>query len=67
MFQGRKLIIATKHQKEKIIAPIMEEALEVNALLVENFDTDVFGTFSGEIKRLDDALSTARNKCNRAL
>ena len=67
MFQGRKLIIATKHQKEKIIAPIMEEELEVNALLIENFDTDVFGTFSGEIKRLEDALSTARNKCNRAL
>lgn len=67
MFQGRKIIIATKHKKEKIIAPIIEKALDVNAMLVENFDTDVFGTFSGKIKRVEDALSTARKKCNRAL
>jgi hypothetical protein len=67
MFEGRHLIIATKHQKEKIIAPIMEKAFGVNALLAKDMDTDSFGTFSGEIKRLDDALSTARKKCNRAL
>lgn len=67
MFQGRKLIIATKHQKEKIIAPILEQVIDVEALLVENFDSDLFGTFSGEIKRIEDALSTARNKCNHAL
>jgi len=30
MFEGRKLIIATKHQKEKVIAPIVEKALGCN-------------------------------------
>ncbi len=31
-----------------------------------DFDTDCFGTFSGEIKRMDDALSAARKKCTVA-
>jgi hypothetical protein len=29
MFQNRKLLIATKHQKEKVIAPILENELGV--------------------------------------
>ena len=67
MFQGRKLLVATKHQKELIIGPILEKVLGVGVQLAQNIDTDAFGTFSGEIKRLDDALSTARQKCNAAL
>ncbi len=67
MFQGRKLLVATKHQKELIIGPILEKVLGVGVQLAQNIDTDTFGTFSGEIKRLDDALSTARQKCNAAL
>jgi hypothetical protein len=27
------------------------------------FDTDLLGTFSGELQRKDDALTTLRNKC----
>lgn len=67
MFQGRKLLVATKHQKELIIGPVLEKVLGVEVQLAQNIDTDTFGTFSGEIKRLDDALSTARQKCNAAL
>ena len=67
MFQGRKLLVATKHQKELIIGPVLEKVLGVGIQLAQNIDTDTFGTFSGEIKRLDDALSTARQKCNAAL
>lgn len=67
MFQGRKLLVATKHKKELIIGPILEKVLGVGVQLAQNIDTDTFGTFSGEIKRLDDALSTARQKCNAAL
>ncbi len=67
MFQGRKLIIATKHQKENVIAPLIEEALGVICLTNEKFDTDLLGTFSGEIERKLDPIATVRQKCLQAM
>lgn len=67
MFQGRRLLIATKHQKEKVIAPLFEAGLGVACLVAEKFDTDTLGTFTGEQERKDDALTTARNKCLQAM
>lgn len=63
MFEGRKLIIATKHEKEKVIAPILEIELGVKCFVAENFDTDMLGTFTGEVERKDEPITTARNKC----
>ncbi len=65
-FKGRKLLIATKHKKERVIAPILEKELGVNCF-VTDIDTDKFGTFTGEIERKEDAISTARNKCLLAM
>jgi len=67
IFDGRKLLIATKHQKEQVIAPILEEALGVHCVVAENFDTDTFGTFSGEIERENTPLATVRMKCLAAM
>jgi hypothetical protein len=63
MFKGRNLLIATKHHKEKIIAPILERELDVNCFVSEHFDTDKLGTFSGEVERTQDPVATAREKC----
>lgn len=67
MFEGRKLIIATKHQKEEVIAPIFERELGVICFTDQTFDTDQLGTFSGEIERVLDPISTAREKCLLAM
>ena len=67
MFKGRKLVIATKHQKEKVIAPILEKELGVKCFLVEDLDTDILGTFTGEVERIDDPIITARKKCLMAM
>lgn len=67
MFQNRKLVIATKHEKEKAIAPLFEEAFGVKCFAPENFDTDTLGTFTGEIERKDDPLVTLKNKCLQAM
>jgi hypothetical protein len=67
MFKNRKLIIATKHEKEKVIAPLVEAALGVFCLMNENFDTDILGTFTGEIERKLDPVATARQKCLMAM
>jgi hypothetical protein len=37
MFNGRKLLIATKHGKEKVIAPIIEKALSAICYTASNF------------------------------
>lgn len=67
MFRNRKLIIATKHRKESVIAPLLEEALGVHCFTDDNFDTDLFGTFSGEVERTLDPIAAARQKCLRAM
>jgi hypothetical protein len=67
MFKGRKLLIATKHCKEQVIAPIFENKLGVHCYVTDKFDTDTLGTFSGEINRKEDALTTLRNKCLLAM
>lgn len=67
MFQNRKLIIATKHEKETVIAPILEKDLGVICFVNETFDTDTLGTFTGEIERELDPVSTARVKCLQAM
>ena len=67
MFQGRSLLIATKHKKEKAIAPILESALGVTCFVNETFDTDTLGTFTGETERKLDPIATARQKCLMAM
>jgi len=62
MFKGRSLVIATKHEKEKVIAPLLEQALNVVCFIQEGFDTDTLGTFTGEIERELDPIATARQK-----
>lgn len=62
IFYGRELLIATMHKKENVIAPILTEGMGVNCTVASNFDSDVFGTFSGEIERKNSPLDTVRNK-----
>lgn len=67
MLTGRKLLIATKHEKEKIIAPILESSFGVTCEVVSDFDTDLFGTFAGEVERFYPAIETVRIKCLAAM
>lgn len=66
-FDGRTLLIITKHGKEEVLKSILTEKLKVNCVVIENFDTDQYGMFSGEKMREDDPLSTLRRKCTDAL
>lgn len=67
MFKDRKLVVATKHKKEHVLGPILEKELGVFCIVSEKTDTDKLGTFSGEIERYDDPITTARNKCLMAI
>ena len=64
MFQGRSLFIATNHRKESAIQPILERELNVNCFTLALFDSDQFGTFSGEIERSRSPYDTLKAKCH---
>ncbi len=67
LFANRVAILATMHRKEQAIAPLLERQLGLTVTVPAEFDTDGFGTFTGEIKRPADQLSTARLKAEAAL
>ena len=67
MFKGRSLLIATKHKKDQIISPIFEKEFGVKCFVPDHFDTDIFGTFTGEVERQADPITTARQKCELAM
>ena len=66
-FGGRELVIATRHGKEQVLGPLLQGALGVHIRLPNAFDSDAFGTFTGEINRPGDPLETARAKCLAAM
>lgn len=66
-FKGRTAIVATMHQKEQAIAPILEPTLALQIRVPDAFDTDSFGTFTREVKRPGDQLETARLKALKAV
>jgi hypothetical protein len=66
LFEGRTLVIATMHQKDVAIKPVLEKTLGVNCVTCPNLNTDQFGTFTREVKRLGTMLDAARAKIEAA-
>ena len=64
-FEGRNIVIATKHGKENVIGPTLHEAFGLK-YSVAAVDTDQLGTFSGELDRTLTPLQAAREKCRLA-
>ena len=67
MFAGNKALIVSKHGKEKVIAPLFQQSLGITCIVSENFDTDLLGTFTGEVERSSDSLTTAVKKVSLGL
>lgn len=62
-FVGRVLGVATLHGKERVIGPAMRSALPITGFqAIEGLDTDRFGAFTGEVKRLMDPLEACKAK-----
>lgn len=66
IFFQRTVLIATNHEKDVAVAPVLREKFQLNVIVPEDFNTDRFGTFSGEIERADSPLDAARRKCEAA-
>ncbi len=62
-FAGRNLGVATIHGKEQVIGPALMKVLPLaNVVRIEGIDTDRFGAFSGEVKRMLDPLNACKAK-----
>jgi len=66
MFQGRRIAIATMHKKEKVISPLISNELGAETV-VPDINTDLLGTFTGEVERKKSVYKTARKKCDIAI
>jgi hypothetical protein len=62
MYEHRNIVLSTKHEKEKIIAPLFKKYLKADVITPDNIDTDLLGTFTGEIKRVGTMKETALRK-----
>lgn len=67
MFWNRELMIATMHQKEKVIAPILEKEIGAICRVSSQLNTDLLGTFSGEVERPYTPMEAAKKKCMLAM
>jgi hypothetical protein len=67
MFRNRELVVATMHQKEKVIAPILESKIGAVCRVSNQLNTDLLGTFSGEVVRVDTPVEAAKKKCLQAM
>jgi len=65
-FGGRTMVVASRHEKEKVLQPLMEQHLGVHVAIARELDTDKFGTLSGEVERDGSPLETAKRKCKAA-
>jgi len=65
-YAGRAAVLATKHGKQAAIAPVFRELLSME-IVTADVDTDAFGTFAGEIPRLDTPLKTAIAKARAGI
>jgi len=64
LFQNRLGVLATMHKKEKVISPILEKELGIKIIVPEGFNSDEFGTFTGDIDRMGNQFEAARHKAN---
>ena len=65
-YQNACFVITTKHAKSVAIAPAFSEHLGAGVMEYA-VDTDMLGTFSGEIEREGNALECAKKKCEWSL
>lgn len=66
-YKNIDIILATKHQKELAVSEPFRHAFGAKLFVPHDFDTDVFGTFTGEIARSSTPYETVIAKAKTAM
>lgn len=61
-YAGRRIALLTRHGKERVIAPVLDQAIGCRVERVTGYDTDLLGTFTRDIPRLGTQIEAARKK-----
>jgi len=65
-YTDKTCVIATMHEKEKVIAPPLLDLMGLK-MIKTKIDTDQLGTFTGEVERKGHPLTCVRQKCELAM
>jgi hypothetical protein len=66
-FEGCVAALGTMHQKEKVIAPLFKKELGIIVKVPDDLDTDSFGTFTMDKKRMGSQKEAAVLKAKTAM
>ena len=64
-YKNERVLLASKHKKERVIRPVFFDKIGCE-IYTSDFDTDQFGTFTGEIPRTHNAYETCILKAKTA-
>jgi hypothetical protein len=64
-FKGRTLFLISKHRKEDAVFTVFNKYGNISCKVFNQADTDELGTFTGEIPRHKDPVSTVRLKSKK--
>lgn len=67
IYGGLTAALATRHGKERVIAPAFAAATGLAVTVPPGVDTDALGTFTGEVARPGSMRDTARVKARRGM
>jgi len=66
-YRGRTVALATKHGKERQIAPPLREVLNMSIRVPDTIDTDLLGTFTGEMPRRGSPVEAVLQKAHMGM
>lgn len=66
-YAGQRVALLTQHGKERVIGPVLDEALGCQVERVDGFDTDTLGTFTLDIPRAGTQIEAARKKARMGM
>lgn len=66
MLYESEILLATKHNKESVIAPELVKHLNASIIVPDDFDTDKYGTFDGRVARKGSQFNTVLHKARDA-
>jgi len=67
LYRGRQVALLTRHAKSATIGPVLQDGLAIELVVTDAFDTDLLGTFSGEIARALPAHRCGLRKAELAI
>ncbi|WP_024476035.1 DUF6671 family protein [Arthrobacter sp. CAL618] len=67
MYPGERIALLTQHGKERVIGPVLDDALGCRIEHVAGYDTDLLGTFTRDIPRAGTQLEAARRKAQMGM